>query len=81
MLKWVVIVVWSCEADSGGPEYKISELDCKTACSLKAVISQDPVWHAKPKHVLHSLSSLYMPDDDPDKGRNIVAKAKYIYTW
>jgi hypothetical protein len=42
MLKWVVIVVWSREADSGGPEYKISELDCETACSLKAVILQDP---------------------------------------
>jgi hypothetical protein len=27
------------------------------------------------------LSSLYNPDDDPDKGRNTVAKAKYIYTW
>jgi hypothetical protein len=39
------------------------------------------VWHEKPKHVLHFLSSLYRPDDDPDKGRNIVAKAKYIYTW
>jgi hypothetical protein len=24
---------------------------------------------------------LYRPDDDPVKGRNIVAKAKYIYTW
>jgi hypothetical protein len=23
----------------------------------------------------------YRPDDDPDKGRNIVAKAEYIYTW
>jgi hypothetical protein len=30
---------------------------------------------------VHFLSSLYKPDDDPDKGRNIVAKAKYIYTW
>jgi hypothetical protein len=27
------------------------------------------------------LSSLYRPDDDPDKGRNILAEAKYIYTW
>jgi hypothetical protein len=34
-----------------------------------------------PKHVLNFLSSLYRPDDDPDKDRNIVAKAKYIYTW
>jgi hypothetical protein len=32
-------------------------------------------------NVLHFLTSLYRPDDDPDKGRNIVAKAKYIYTW
>jgi hypothetical protein len=31
--------------------------------------------------VIVNLSSLYSPDDDPDKGRNIVAKAKYIYTW
>jgi hypothetical protein len=31
-------------------------------------------------HALHFLRSLYRPDDDPDKGRNIVAKAKYIYT-
>jgi hypothetical protein len=31
--------------------------------------------------VLHCLSSLYRPGDNPDKGRNIVAKAKYIYTW
>jgi hypothetical protein len=23
---------------------------------------------------------LYRPDDDPDKGRNIAAKAKYMYT-
>jgi hypothetical protein len=28
--------------------------------------------------LLHFLSSLYRPDDDPDKGQNIVAKAKYI---
>jgi hypothetical protein len=41
----------------------------------------DPAWHEKPKHVLHFLSSLYRPDDDLDKGRNILAKAKYIYTW
>jgi hypothetical protein len=34
----------------------------------------------KAKHVLYFLSSLYRPDNDPDKGRNIVAKAKYIYT-
>jgi hypothetical protein len=34
----------------------------------------------KCKHVLHFLSSLHRPDDNPDKGRNIVAKAKYIYT-
>jgi hypothetical protein len=40
----------------------------------------DPVWHEKPKPVLHFLSSLYRPDDDPHKGRNNVAKAKYIYT-
>jgi hypothetical protein len=33
------------------------------------------------EHVLHFISSLYRPDDDPDKGRNIVTKAKYIYTW
>jgi hypothetical protein len=31
--------------------------------------------------VIVNLSSLYSPDDDPDKGRNIVAKANYIYTW
>jgi hypothetical protein len=24
---------------------------------------------------------LYRPDDDPVEGRNIVAKAEYIYTW
>jgi hypothetical protein len=34
-----------------------------------------------PKYVLHFLSLLYRPDDDPDKGWNIVAEAKYIYTW
>jgi hypothetical protein len=29
-----------------------------------------------------TLSSLlFRPDDDPDKGRNIVAIAKYVYTW
>jgi hypothetical protein len=37
--------------------------------------------YEKPKHVLHFLSLLHRPDDDPDKGRNIVAKAKYICTW
>jgi hypothetical protein len=26
------------------------------------------------------VNTLYRPDDDPDKGRNIVDKAKYIYT-
>jgi hypothetical protein len=31
--------------------------------------------------VLHFLSSLYRPDDDPDNGRNIVAKGKYNYSW
>jgi hypothetical protein len=31
--------------------------------------------------VLHFLSSLYRPDNDPDKDQNIVVKAKYIYTW
>jgi hypothetical protein len=31
-------------------------------------------------HVLHYLSSLYRPDDDPDKGRNIVVKDNiYLY--
>jgi hypothetical protein len=24
---------------------------------------------------------IFRPDDDPDKGRNIGTKAKYIYTW
>jgi hypothetical protein len=27
---------------------------------------------------VHVPTWLYRPDDDPDKGRNIVAKAKYI---
>jgi hypothetical protein len=35
----------------------------------------------KPKNVIHFLNSLYRPDDEPDKGRNIVVNAKYIYTW
>jgi hypothetical protein len=46
-----------------------------------ASTTRHPVWHEKPKHVLHFLSSLYRPDDDPDKGRNIVAKAKYIHIY
>jgi hypothetical protein len=32
-------------------------------------------------HVLHFISLLYRTDDDPEKGRNIVAIAKYVYTW
>jgi hypothetical protein len=29
----------------------------------------------------YTFYSLYRPDDDPEKGRNIVANAKYIYSW
>jgi hypothetical protein len=56
----------------------------KRKCALWCPVvwcGRDPIWHEKPKHVVHFLSSLHRPDEDPDKGRNIVTKAKNIYTW
>jgi hypothetical protein len=39
----------------------------------------DPYMGHRQAYIMNVSS--YRPDDDPDKGRNIAAKAKHIYTW
>jgi hypothetical protein len=57
----------------------------RKACLGFCTPEKNPTASAGFEHELRKcstcLGSLYRPGDDPDKGRNIVAKAKYIYTW
>jgi hypothetical protein len=62
------------------------KMDLAEGSETSVNINQTPGNHPKVdilnlESVVQLYGSLYRPDDDPDKGRNIVAKAKYIYTF